>query len=83
MGKINVYEYPNCTWFMDGDSFFCSHDEVEIVDYVEDHLGFQGHYQTESQGYACAECEEPLEGSPDEDRADALAEMQLMEALGK
>jgi len=83
MGKIKVVEYPSCTWEMDGDAFYCTHDEVEVVTYTNDHMGFQGHYQTEEDGYACAGCEEPLEGSPAEDRADALAEMQLMDALGK
>lgn len=78
---IDVRDIPNCTWELDGDSFFCTHDEIEIVDYTEDHLGFQGHYQTEHKGYACAECEEPISGSPEEDYADYLAEKNLIEAI--
>ena len=68
---IDVRDMQNCTWELEGNTFFCTHDEFEVVDYVEDHLGFQGHYQTESKGYQCADpdCEEPIEGSPEEDGA--------------
>ena len=76
---IDVRDVPSCTWQLDGGSFFCTHDEREIVEYVEDHMGFQGHYQTESTGYACAECEEPLEGSPAEDRYEAMIDAQIDE----
>lgn len=78
--RINVYEYPNSTWELDGDSFFCTHDEVEVLDYVTDHLGFQGHYQREHLGYFCAECEEPLEGSPEEDAYESMIDAQIAEA---
>lgn len=81
---IKVNYIPTSTMELDGGMFFCLHDEnIEIVDYVEDHLGINGHYQTESKGYACADCGEPLEGSPEEDRADYEAECQLMELLDK
>lgn len=83
MKKIHVTYEPTCTWELEGDSFFCTHDETEVVDYVEDHLGFEGHYQTEHTGYACIECGEPVEGSPEEDKADYLAQMDIMEILGK
>lgn len=81
--KIPIIEHTTCTWELDGDTFFCTHDERVILDYTEDHMGLMGHYQTESQGYACAECFEPLEGNPEEDRAEALAESQLMDLLDK
>ena len=70
--KIKVTEIPNCTWELEDTSFYCTHDEFEVVDYVEDHLGFQGHYQTEHKGYQCADpdCEEPIDGSPEEDAYD-------------
>jgi hypothetical protein len=68
--KINVYEYPSCTWELEDGSFYCTHDEIEVVDYVTDHMGFNGHYQIEQSGYACAECGESLEGSPAEDLLD-------------
>lgn len=80
---IKVNYIPTSTWELDGNEFHCAHDDIEIVDYVEDHLGIDGHYQTESQGYACADCGEPIEGDPEEDRQDMIAEMQLMELLNK
>lgn len=81
---IKVKYIPSCTWELDGETFFCLHDEdIDIVDYVENHLGISGHYQTESKGYACADCGEPLDGDPEADRADYEAEMQLMELLDK
>lgn len=76
MVKINVREITTCTWELEGDTFYCTHDEMYVEDFVEDHIGFQGHYQTESLGYVCADpdCREVLEGSPEEDRADAQAD---------
>lgn len=80
--KIKVTEIPNCTWELEGDSFYCTHDEFEIVDYVEDHMGFDGHYQTEHKGYQCSDpdCEEPVEGSPEEDAYDAMVDAEIEEA---
>lgn len=83
MSKIIVVAIPSCTWSLDGETFFCTHDEVEVTEYTEDHLGANGHYQTNHLGYACAECGEPLDGDPIADRNDYLAESQLMEMLGK
>lgn len=68
--NISVREIPTCVWILDGDTFFCTHDEPVVVEYVQDHMGIDGHYQTESLGYECAECGEPLEGSPLEDMFD-------------
>lgn len=68
--KIKVYVYPSCTWELEGDTFFCTHDEVEVESLTTDHMGFQGHYQTEQDAYVCAECGEVLEGSPEEDAVD-------------
>lgn len=82
MVHIDV-RYHSSTWKLDGDTFFCTHDETKIVDYIEDHIGFTGYYQTERQGYVCAGCDEPLGGDPDLDRAEALEEMRLMDMLGK
>lgn len=70
--QVKIYEYPNCTWKLEGDTFFCTHDEVEIETFTEDHMGFNGHYQTESEAYVCAECGEILDGCPAEDRAEAM-----------
>lgn len=87
MGKnnilhIDVRDYPNCTWVLDGDRFVCTHDKEEIIKFVEDHMGIDGPYQTEHAGYVCEECGQPLDGNPEDDQ-DYIAEMQLMELLGK
>lgn len=70
--KIKVYEIPNCIWELEGNSFYCTHDEREIESFTADHMGFDGHYQTEEDGYVCADpdCGEVLEGSPAEDSID-------------
>lgn len=79
---IDVRDVPNCTWELEGDTFFCAHDETEIEDGVEDHMGFEGHYQTEYTYYICADpdCEEPLEGSPAEDAYERMVDAQIDEA---
>lgn len=81
--KIEVREVINCTWVLDGCSFICSHDKTEIVELTDDNFGIDGHYQTDYLRYACSECGEILEGDPDWDRQDLIAESQLMEILGK
>lgn len=70
--KIYVYAYPSCTWELDGDTFYCTHDEFEVEEFIQNHMGFNGHYQTESLGYVCSDpdCGEVLEGSPEEDMVD-------------
>lgn len=68
--KIDVYFYPSCTWALDGDSFYCTHDEVEVETFETPYMSFNGVDTYESKGYVCAECGEPLEGSPEEDRAE-------------
>jgi len=70
--KIKVYEYPNCTWELEDGVFYCIHDEFEVEEFTTDHMGFDGHYQTESLGYVCSDpdCGEVLEGSPEEDVID-------------
>ena len=80
MKQIDVQQVVTCTWELEGDSFYCTHDEFEVVEYVEDHLGFQGHYQTEHEGYQCADpdCEEPVEGNPAEDAIDEDAEYERL-----
>lgn len=81
--NIRIRYEPTCTWELDGGSFWCTHDEIEVVDYTYTSMSWDGPVEHESQGYACVECGEPLEGSPDADRAEMLAEAQLMEMLGK
>lgn len=81
MNNINVKFYPNCTWILEGNNFYCCHDEIEIVTHYDDHLGINGYYETEHKSYYCAECGEQLDGNPDEDYEDLVVESQLMEAL--
>ena len=78
--KIKVIEIPSCTWELEGTSFYCTHDEFEVETFTEDHLGFDGHYQTESLGYVCADpqCGETLEGSPEEDADDPDSEYERL-----
>jgi len=82
MTKINVREIPNCTWILEGDSFYCTHDEVEIVTYYDDCIDIVtgDYYETMHEGYACAECGAPLDGTLEDDQ-DYIAEEQLMEVL--
>lgn len=74
--KIRVIEIPNCTWELEGDTFYCTHDETpNIEDGVEDYYDpgdYYGHGQREFKVYVCADpdCEEVLEGSPEEDAYD-------------
>lgn len=64
-------------WVLEGDTFFCTHDEIEVVDTSYMIMAYDGPEEVEGQGYACAECGESLEGSPAEDRADYLAELEV------
>jgi len=80
MKNIKVEDITNCTWKLEGDSFYCSHDETEIVTFYEDNFGI---YEAKYQGYACAECGVTLDGDPEYDREDSIAESQLMNILGK
>lgn len=68
--KINIYEVPSCTWVLDGDTFFCTHDEVEIEQYETPYMTVDGVDFYDSEGYVCAECGEPVEGDPAADRAE-------------
>lgn len=78
--QIPVYFTPSCTWELEGDTFYCTHDEFEVVEYTVDYMTFDGTDQYEVEGYECAECHEQLEGSPAEDKADYLASIQEDEA---
>lgn len=78
--KIKVYITPSCTWELEDETFYCTHDEFEIETFTQDHMGFQGHYQTEELGYVCADpdCGEVLEGVPEEDMIDEDAEYERL-----
>ena len=74
MRTINVYNSPSSTRELDNGSFFCTHDEVEIEDAVENNIGPQGPHQTESKIYVCADpdCSEQLEGDPAQDSYESM-----------
>lgn len=74
MMHIDVIEIPNCTWELEGDTFFCTHDEPhDIVDYEDPYMDIGGNVSYyRSKGYVCCDpdCDERLEGSPEEDAVD-------------
>lgn len=80
--KATLYCYPHkyagiweCNDNNEGISDTHEHDDYEVEETVEDHLGFQGHYQTESSVYVCGGedgCGVVIEGAdPAEDRYEA------------
>lgn len=65
-----VWECP-----VTGASDACEHESTHVEEAVQDHLGFQGHYQTEHSIYVCDDCEETVDGDPEADAAEAKADM--------
>jgi hypothetical protein len=63
-----------------GASDSCEHNDTHVEETVQDHLGAQGHYQTEHSIYVCDDCECQVDGDPEadaaEERADAEADSQ-------
>lgn len=58
-----------------GASDSCEHESTHVEEAVQDHLGFQGHYQTEHSIYVCDDCECQVDGDPEADAAEAKADM--------
>ena len=76
MLKIPVFFYPSCEWVLDGEFFFCSHNERTIFHFTNNRIDALGNlYETETPGYVCAECGEELEGFPELDHAEAIEEL--------
>lgn len=79
-----IWECP-----VSGASDSHEHADYDVESVTSDHMGFEGHYQTESDVYVCGGptgCGvtiDPDVADPYVDRADAIADMQIMEALGK
>ena len=69
------------------EELFCPHDEIHIETVEEEHETFSGTVYSDVQIYVCSICDEQLEGNPRLDiaeyEAEAEAEAQLMEILGK
>lgn len=57
-----------------GASDSCEHESTHVEEAVEDHLGFQGHYQTEHAIYVCDACECTVDGDPVADAAEDAAD---------
>lgn len=78
--KIKVIEIPNCTWELEDDTFYCTHDEFTVETFEVDTMRNGEHDTYETQGYVCADpdCEEVLEGSPEEDAIDEDWEYERM-----
>lgn len=84
--NIAVDIIPSTTYKLIGNEFYCSHDE-KVIDVYYEYPSYWSPVEVEKQGYYCAGCGEPLEGDPELERreylAEAEAEAQLMEILGK
>lgn len=86
MATINVKQPYQSSWILNEDGEFeCAHDDSRVETFEVDTMRNGEHDTYEQRGYVCADydCEAELDGNPDEDRAEALADMQIMEALGK
>lgn len=66
---------------MDGDSFYCKHDEEPlIVGYEDPRMDLGGNISYDyTKGYVCADpdCDKTLEGSPEEDSIDEDFNMEV------
>lgn len=73
------------TWILNEDwAFVCTHDCGSHVETVEVPTMRNGEYDTyEQRIYVCDDCDADVDGNPDLDRAEMLAEMQADEARGK
>lgn len=59
-----------------GASDSCEHESTHVESVTQDHLGMQGHYQTESSIYVCDNCECQTDGDPEADAAEAKADAE-------
>ena len=74
-----IWECP-----LTGASDSCEHpngSEIEMVEVDDSHPDRHDGYSYEI--YVCVDCGMQTDGDPAEDRAEAIADMQIMEALGK
>lgn len=84
--KITVNQPGQSSWKLNEDGEFeCAHDDSRVETFEVDTMRNGEHDTYEVRGYVCADydCEAELDGDPDEDRAEHLADMQIMEARGK
>lgn len=74
-----IWECP-----VSGASDSCEHSngsKIETVEVDDSHPDRSDGYSFEI--YVCVDCGEKTDGDPAEDRAEAIADMQIMEARGK
>ena len=86
MIHIEIKQPEQSSWILNEDwQFECAHDDSRVETGEVDVMRNGEHDTDEVRYYVCADydCEAELDGNPDEDRADYLADMQTMEALGK
>lgn len=70
-----LYQYPHRhagIWecVATGESGSCEHEDTHMDSATQDHMGFQGHYQTEHPIVVCSACEVTVDEdptNPDED----------------
>lgn len=67
---------------VEGVSDSCTHESLSVEIATDDHLGFNGHFQTESSVYVCDACECTVDGDPAADAAEAVAEFHAELAMG-
>lgn len=82
--EILIKQIETASWILNEDGEFeCTHDNdvsVEVGETWPTSPMDNGH---EFRYYWCNDCDSEVDGDPDADRADALADAQIMEALGK
>lgn len=79
--KVKV---DNQVFILDEDfNWRCAHENVEIDSTEHISSNPDSNYYWTEEFYVCADCEEELEGDPAQDRAEYLADMELMEARCK
>lgn len=59
-----------------GASDACEHESTHVESATQDHLGVDGHYQTEHSIYVCDNCEVTVDGDPEADAAEAKADAE-------
>lgn len=66
-----IWACTNC-----GASGTCDHSDTRIESLTTNHMGADGHYQSETDAYICNWCESITDGNPAQDIAEAIADMQ-------
>lgn len=92
-GLAALHQYPHkfagiweCENAQCGASGSCEHESTHVESVTTDYMRNGEHDQYETEVYVCDACNctiPPDEADPAIDRTDALADMQIMQALGK